>query len=105
MKLFSHGALRRAGVSAVVALGAAAVVPGAADAASAKTWIVQLKAPAMASYTGGTRGIPATNPQRAGTRKLDTRSNAAREYKRYLDGRQNAALARLKGARPTVVYS
>jgi subtilisin family serine protease len=105
MRSRSRGALRRAGVSAAVAFAAVAVVPGVAEAASAKTWIVQLKAPAMASYTGGTRGIPATNPQRAGTRKLDTRSAAAQAYKRYLDGRQNAALARLNGARPAVLYS
>src|ERR1700755_1114975 len=103
MRLLSAGAARRAGVCAAVALGAIAM-PGAARAASTHTWIVELKAPAMASYKGGTRGIAATNPQRAGTRKRTTRPAAAREYQRYLDGQQSAALARVKGS-PRVIYS
>jgi subtilisin family serine protease len=67
-------------------------------------YVVQLKSPPVASYRGGTRGIPATSPTRTG-RKLALRSPAARAYRAHLDGRQRAALARLRGERPRITYS
>ena len=40
-----------------------ALAPGVA---SAKTYIVQLKAPPLASYTGGTKSMRATSPLATG---------------------------------------
>src|SRR5690348_9625569 len=73
-------------------------------AASAKTYIVQLKAPPLASYTGGTKNLRATSPLATGTAKLNPRSAAARSYLSYLSGRQDAALNALPGATPRTIY-
>jgi subtilisin family serine protease len=82
---------------------AGAVSALAPAAASAKSYIVMLKAPPLASYTGGTKGIAATSPKATGV-KLNTSSAAAREYTGYLDGRQAAALARVPGRTPSLIY-
>jgi subtilisin family serine protease len=93
--------------------GSAATGPATsvASGASSKTYIVQLKAPPVASYTGGTAAgptttpIPATSPKRTGGARVNARSGAAMRYRSYLAGRQRAALARAGGATPTVQYS
>ncbi|MCW3013078.1 MAG: hypothetical protein JWO02_170 [Solirubrobacterales bacterium] len=97
---------RRVGVALVAAfaLAGGATATGA-SAASSKTYIVQLKAPPIASYAGGTAGVPATSPARTGTAKVNVRSDAATRYRSYLAGRQRAALARAGGSSPTVEYS
>src|SRR5689334_2547 len=82
---------------------AGAVSALAPAAASAKSYIVMLKAPPLASYTGGTKGIRATSPKATGLR-LSTTSAAARQYTAYLNGRQAAALARVPGKAPAVSY-
>src|SRR3954447_18994667 len=82
---------------------AGAVSALAPAAASAKSYIVMLKAPPLASYTGGTKGIRATSPKATGL-SLNTRSAAARQYTGYLDGRQAAALARVPGRAPSLSY-
>src|SRR3954447_18600684 len=64
-----------------------ALAPGVA---SAKTYIVQLKAPPLAAYPGGTKGLGATSPVAAGDTKLNTKSTAARSYLSYLKDRQDA---------------
>src|SRR3954454_12752372 len=94
-------ARRAAGMAALVTL---AVVP-TAHAAPTHTYIVQLKAAPLASYTGGARGLRATSPQVTGQRKLNTRTVAAQAYRSYLASRQDAALARVRGAAPKVDYS
>src|SRR5206468_7047194 len=97
---------RRSGLASVMAaIAAAAVLPAAASGAATKTYIVQLKAAPLASYTGGKRGLAATSPKVTGGRKLDTTTTAARSYSSYLAGREQAALARVRGAAPAVDYS
>lgn len=102
----SRGALRRiallASVPLAVALGAPAL---AAAAAGPQTYIVQLKAPPVASYTGGTQGIPATSPKVTGQRTSRSGTEAVRTYRSFLAGRQRAALSRIRGAAPRVDYS
>src|SRR4051794_1408880 len=95
-------ARRAAGMAAMVTL---AVVPTAHAAAPTHTYIVQLKAAPIASYTGGTRGLRATSPQATGARKLNVRSASALAYRSYIAGRQDAALSHVRGAAPTVDYN
>src|SRR3954447_13955416 len=83
---------------------AGAVSALAPAAASAKSYIVQLKAPPLASYTGGTKGIRATSPKVTGALKLSTTSTAAKQYTSYLEGRRAAAPARVPGEAPQPVY-
>ena len=84
---------------------AAAVSAVAPAAASANTYIVQLKAPPVASYTGGTKGLRATSPLVTGADKLNTQSAAAQAYSSYLAGRQASALARVPGKTPDIIYN
>src|SRR5436190_3274939 len=95
-------ARRAAWMAALVTL---AVVPMAHAATPTHTYIVQLKAAPIASYTGGARGLRATSPLVTGQRKLDVRSASALAYRSYLAGRQDAALSRLRGAAPTLDYT
>jgi subtilisin family serine protease len=78
-----------------------ALAPGVA---SAKTYIVQLKAPPLASYTGGTKSLRATSPLATGDTRLNTKSAAAVDYLSYLKDRQDASLAALPGATPDTIY-
>ena len=89
------------------AIGASGSKRSGAMAKSAQSvghYIVQLKAPPVASYRGGTRGVPATSPRSTG-RKLAPRSASVRAYRSYLAGQQRSALARLGGSQPRVIYS
>ena len=81
--------------TAVVAAqaGAAATKPAAAreDAGARGTYIVMFREPAVAAYRGGIAGIAAPPAGRAGATgrsRADMRSPQAREYARYLEGRQ-----------------
>lgn len=56
------------------------------------TYIVQLTEPAVATYKGGVQGLPATNAKATGSNKLQTKSQAAKQYTNHLRGRQTAAL-------------
>jgi subtilisin family serine protease len=87
---------------AVTAIGLA--LPAAAAAAGTDTYIVQLKDAPLASYTGGTKGIPATSPKVTGN-KVKVDSAPGLDYSSYLAGRQKAVLNRLSGAKPDVVES
>src|SRR3954470_15514144 len=89
-----------------IAVAAFGLPGGTAYAATAtKAYVVQLKAPPLASYTGGRSGLAATSPKATGATKLNVRSVSAQAYTSYLAGRQDAALARIRGAKPTVDYS
>ncbi|MFB9731424.1 S8 family serine peptidase [Ornithinimicrobium kibberense] len=57
---------------------------------SRKTYIVQLEAAPVASYTGGVAGIPATKPAKG--EKVDTESANARAYEMHLRNEQAKAL-------------
>src|SRR4051812_37739555 len=87
---------------ALTASAALAVAPAAASAAD--TYIVQLKAAPLASYTGGQQGIPATSPLVTG-RKLKADSANGLDYRSFLSDRQKAILDRVPGATPRVVES
>ena len=47
-------------------------------------YLVRLADPAIATYEGGIRGLPATSAKATGKKRLDTNSNAAKKYKRHL---------------------
>jgi subtilisin family serine protease len=96
--------MRRLSATSLVAI-FVLTTAGAADAASPSTYVVQLKAPPLASYTGGRGGVPATSPKVTGARRVDTRSQASAEYTSYLARRQRAALAGLPGSAPRVDYN
>ena len=91
-------------VAVALALAVALPVAAARRAPAKASYVVQLTAPPVASYRGGTQGIPATSPRRTG-RRLDNRSQAVRAYRAFLAGRQRAALARLGADQPRVTYS
>src|SRR4051794_39929712 len=87
---------------AVAVLGLA--VPAGASGAERRSYIVQLTDPPLASYAGTARGIPATSPRATG-HALRPDSAAARRYRSFLGQRQRAAIDRVPGRRPDVVYS
>jgi hypothetical protein len=93
------GRLVRCALAASAALLAAPAAASAAD-----TYIVQLKAAPLASYTGGTQGIPGTSPLVTG-RKLKADSANGLDYRSFLAGKQKAVLDRAPGATPDVVQS
>ena len=91
--------------STVAAIAVSALLPAAASAAASRTYIVQLKAAPLASYTGGKRGLSATSPKVTGRRKLDITTSAAKTYTSYLAGRERAALSHAPGSAPAIDYS
>jgi len=102
-----RGGRARHGAVALVALAAAVcalvAAPAGAAAATTRTYVVELVAPPLASYTGGRAGIPGTSPRRPG--QLQPRSRTARRYRSYLAQRQRTALRRVPGAAGRVRYS
>ena len=68
-----------------------------------QTYIVQLAAAPLASYSGGLRGLAATRP--AGGARFDIQSSAARAYKNHLDAQRAAVLSRLTGVSALHNYS
>src|SRR4051794_2308253 len=98
-----RGAYSRRLVRCALAASAAMLIaPGAAQAAD--TYIVQLKDDPLASYTGGTQGIPATSPL-VTHNKLKADSAPGLDYRSFLAGRQKAVLDRVPGTTPNVVES
>ena len=63
--------------------------------------IVRLTGQALASYTGTTAGLPATNPRALGAARLNARSAASSQYLDYLAQRHFDFATRLRGAMPT----
>lgn len=95
-------------VLAMLPWGAAANEPSSAKPASidlatadATRWIVQLRAPALASYRGGIPGLAATSPVATGARRLDETSPASLAYLARLDAHRAAAIAMVRAAVPT----
>jgi subtilisin family serine protease len=85
---------------AAVAVAAAAVVPtgaatGAPTTEATAIYLVQLTDPPVASYAGGTAGLPATRPARGD--RVDTAGAEVARYRAYLAARQDAALAQVGG--------
>jgi subtilisin family serine protease len=97
-----HG---RAAILAAVLVALALPATAAARAGTGDAYVVQLKAPPLASYHGGRQGLPATSRASTGDRRLDTRSTAARSYRAFLDDSQRRVLDRVPGARPAPTYS
>ncbi len=75
----------------------------ATSARAAKTYIVQLKEPPVATYDGGISGHAATRPARGN--KIDTDSAAVANYRGHLRQRQDAALKNAGGAKLVRNYS
>jgi subtilisin family serine protease len=99
------GVRGRSAILAVVLLALAAPATAAARVGRGDAYIVQLQAPPLASYQGGKQGLPATDRASTGTRRLSTRSTAARAYRTYLDDSQRRALDRVPGTRPAPFHS
>ncbi len=68
-----------------------------------RTYIVQLAAAPLATYSGSVRGLPATRS--ATGARLNLNSSAARAYAGYLDRQRTAVLAPLGGVRVLHTYS
>jgi len=62
--------------------------------------IVKLDAEPLASYSGGVPGYPATSPRATGKDKLDLISPASQRYRAYVNGKQDAFVAKAKQAIP-----
>ena len=62
--------------------------------------IVKLDAEPLASYSGGVPGYSATSPRATGKDKLDLISPASQRYRAYVNGKQDAFVARAKQAIP-----
>jgi hypothetical protein len=65
--------------------------------------LVKLDAEPLASYSGGVPGYPATNPRANGKDKLDLKSPASQRYRAYVNGKQDAFVAKAKQAIPGAV--
>lgn len=87
----------------IATLALLAGLSGTAFAQSRSTYIVQLAAEPVASYTGTVPGYSATLPA-PGTR-LNTRSAAALAYKGYLDAQQTTVTSLIAGAPIVARYS
>lgn len=55
-------------------------------------YLVRLANPAIATYDGGIKGLPATSAQATGKKRLDTKSRAATNYKKFLEAQQEQVL-------------
>ena len=55
-------------------------------------YIVRLSNPAIATYDGGIPGFAATSAQANGDRRLNTRSDAAKKYEKFLRDQQKALI-------------
>lgn len=61
-------------------------------------YLIQLQAPALASYRGGIPGLAATNPDAAGQVKLDPNSAASVAYRNHLASLQSQFIATVEQA-------
>lgn len=74
-----------------------------APAPTQRTYIVQLAAAPLATYSGTVRGLAATRSSTGA--KLNANSSAARAYTGYLDRQRNAVLARVGAVNVLHTYS
>src|SRR5215831_8755782 len=63
--------------------------------------IVQLEDAALASYSGGVRGLAPTSPRAMGARGLDVRSPASQAYLGHLAGKRTQFEGAARGAAPS----
>ena len=95
-------------VAASSAVTGAAAATGREDASARGTYIIMFREPAVAAYRGGIAGIAAAPARRSaatGTSRPDMRSPQARDYARYLQGRQaqiERGMAQAIGRQPQV---
>lgn len=92
--------LRPVSLAALIVMGATA---GAAMAQSRSTYIVQLAAEPVATYSGNVTGYAATQPV-AGTR-FNGRTSAALAYSAYLDAQQSSVAAIVANAPIVAKYN
>ncbi|MDX2418554.1 MAG: S8 family serine peptidase, partial [Xanthomonadales bacterium] len=62
------------------------------------TYLVRLADPAIATYEGGIAGLPATSAKATGKQRLDTKSSAAKKYKKHLEKQQTKVLKNARSA-------
>ncbi|HEV7489663.1 MAG TPA: S8 family serine peptidase [Rhodanobacteraceae bacterium] len=92
-------ALVEAGAEAAAAVSLSTAPARIASASSgAQTYLIRFEEPGVLHYSGGISGIPATAIQSTRTRKLDTRSTAARAYQAYLAQQRSLHLAAISQA-------
>ncbi|NIW47452.1 MAG: S8 family serine peptidase, partial [Gammaproteobacteria bacterium] len=72
---------------------AGSVVDLSPDENGMSNYIVTFSDPAIASYTGGIEGIPATSPAVTGETKLNTRAPSVESYRTYLETQQLTAIS------------
>ncbi len=75
---------------------------GAAALSASRTYIVQLKEPSVAAYSGGISGFAATRPAKGS--KLDANHPSAVNYRGHLSARQDAVLRSVGGAKKLHSY-
>jgi hypothetical protein len=80
-----------------------ATAPAPAVDTSGGTYLVQLADTPVATYAGGVAGLRATRPV-AGAR-VDRSNPDVTSYLRFLDGRRNAVLGKVKGAKKLYDYN
>ncbi len=104
----AQGAAAPTVVASAAVRGSGATASSAEDGNARGRYIVVFREPAVAAYRGGIAGIEAAPMRRSkagGPQRPDMRSAQAREYARYLEGRQQQAerdMARAIGRQPQV---
>ena len=78
------------------------VLPQGALAATARSYIVELRAEPLATYDGGVAGLAATSPQQNGE-KLAPGDPDSQRYAEYLEGLRAQVLSRVHGS-PRIFY-
>lgn len=101
---FIHAAALVVSVAVLVAVPSrvSAENPGMAKGHGSKLFIVEMSDPPVVAYDGGTPGYKATRPARGN--KVDPNSPHVVNYVAYLDGRHDAALNAVGGARKAYDY-
>ncbi|MDT0141361.1 S8 family serine peptidase [Microbacterium sp. PRC9] len=72
------------------------------EAAQPQTYIVQMAPAPVVAYEGGEKGLKSTKPR--GGAKVDPADPAVEAYSTHLKGQQRAALAKVKGGKPSYSY-
>jgi subtilisin family serine protease len=99
-----HRAVHRAWQLALLASVFACVLAASALAAGGADYIVRLKAPPLAGYTGGSPGLAPTSPRVTG-QKLTRGAPAVVAYQAHLADLQQRVLGRLGSSAPNPIYS
>ncbi|MCW8091200.1 S8 family serine peptidase [Alteromonas sp. ASW11-130] len=83
--------------------------PFVSSVESDNVYIVRLQEPAVAVYDGGIPGYEATSAKAKGKKKLNTKSKAAKNYRKFLKNKQQQVLAKAsskfsRNLNPTYTY-